>query len=127
VPPPIFSWTGCYLGIEGGGSFGQSQHTSVGAVNPANNGRPITDEFSVNGGLFGGTVGCNYQFSNVVTGIENDFLLDQLQWDHERYSAIQSGGKKFHEGDLARYVARPRWHRMGSLLFLGNWWRGLRK
>jgi outer membrane immunogenic protein len=73
VPPPIFSWTGCYLGIEGGGSFGQSQHVSVGAVNPTNNGRPITDEFNVNGGLFGGTVGCNYQINNVVVGIENDF------------------------------------------------------
>jgi outer membrane immunogenic protein len=78
VVPPIFSWTGCYLGIEGGGSFGQSQHTSVGALNPANNGRPITDEFNLNGGLFGGTVGCNYQISNVVVGIENDFSWTNL-------------------------------------------------
>ena len=78
VVPPIFSWTGCYLGIEGGGSFGQSQHTSVGAVNPANNGRPITNEFNLSGGLFGGTVGCNYQFSNVVAGIENDFSWTNL-------------------------------------------------
>jgi outer membrane immunogenic protein len=70
VPPPIFSWTGCYLGIEGGGSFGQSQHAAVG---PANAGLPINNPFNVDGGLFGGTVGCNYQISNVVAGIENDF------------------------------------------------------
>jgi outer membrane immunogenic protein len=68
-PPPIFSWTGCYLGIEGGGSRGQSQHTAVG---PANAGLPINNSFNVDGGLFGGTVGCNYQISNVVAGIEND-------------------------------------------------------
>jgi outer membrane immunogenic protein len=70
VVPPIFSWTGCYLGIEGGGSWGQSQHTAVG---PANAGLPINNSFNVDGGLFGGTVGCNYQISNVVAGIENDF------------------------------------------------------
>jgi len=73
VVPPIFSWTGCYLGIEGGGSWGSSQHTAVGAPNPANNGRSITGDFNVSGGLFGGTVGCNYQINSVVVGIENDF------------------------------------------------------
>ena len=71
APPstPIFSWTGCYLGIEGGGAWGRSQHTAVG---PANAGLPINNPFDVDGGLFGGTVGCNYQISNVVAGIEND-------------------------------------------------------
>ena len=29
VVAPIYSWTGCYLGIEGGGAWGQSQHTAV--------------------------------------------------------------------------------------------------
>jgi outer membrane immunogenic protein len=73
VAPPIFSWTGCYLGIEGGGTFGRSQHTSASTVAVANAGSPIDQPFDVNGGLFGGTAGCNYQISNVVFGIENDF------------------------------------------------------
>src|ERR1700689_130015 len=67
-PTPIYSWTGCYLGIEGGGSWGRSQHTPVG---PANAGLPFNNSFNVDGGLFGGTVGCNYQISNVVAGIDN--------------------------------------------------------
>ena len=24
-PPPIFSWTGCYIGIQGGGKFGTNR------------------------------------------------------------------------------------------------------
>jgi outer membrane immunogenic protein len=72
VPPPIYSWTGCYVGIEGGGAFGQSRHTSVGAIVPANDGLPMTDNFNVSGGIVGGTTGCNYQISNFVIGVEND-------------------------------------------------------
>jgi hypothetical protein len=36
----------------------------------------------VGGGLFGGTVGCNYQIANVVLGIEDD-----LAWTNGRGSA----------------------------------------
>jgi outer membrane immunogenic protein len=75
---PLYSWTGCYLGIEGGGAWGQSQHTAVNPPNPVNSGLPITGDFDVSGGLFGGTVGCNYQISNVVVGIENDFSWTNL-------------------------------------------------
>ena len=82
VAPPIFSWTGCYLGIEGGGSWGRSQHTAVNPPNPALNGLPIDTPFNVDGGLFGGTVGCNYQTGNVVAGIEND-----ISWTNARGSA----------------------------------------
>jgi outer membrane immunogenic protein len=70
---PIYSWTGCYLGIEGGGAWGQSQHSQDGTVpNPANDGRSITGNFNVSGGLFGGTVGCNYQVGRAVFGVEDD-------------------------------------------------------
>ena len=73
MSPPIYSWTGCYLGIEGGGAWGRSQQIAATAPAPANVGRPITDPFNVSGALFGGTVGCNYQFGSVVFGVENDF------------------------------------------------------
>jgi outer membrane immunogenic protein len=73
APAPLYSWTNCYLGVEGGGSLGQSQHTAVTAPNPTGVGRPITNKFDMNGGIFGGTIGCNYQLSVAVFGIENDF------------------------------------------------------
>lgn len=70
---PLYSWTGCYLGVAGGGSWGQAQPVAVISPNPANVGRPVTNKFDVSGGVFGGTVGCNYQLSAMAFGIENDF------------------------------------------------------
>jgi outer membrane immunogenic protein len=62
---PIYSWTGCYIGAEGGWSGGLSRHdTSLGAA---------TSGYTVAGPLFGGTVGCNYQINQVVLGLEGDF------------------------------------------------------
>jgi len=58
--PPYYNWSGFYLGINGGYGFGNSSWTG-------------TDNFSVNGGLVGGTVGFNYQISQFVLGIEGDF------------------------------------------------------
>jgi len=72
VAPPPFSWTGCYVGVEGGGAWGQSQHVAATAPNPATVGLPITLRFNLAGALAGGTVGCNYQVGNVVLGVEND-------------------------------------------------------
>jgi outer membrane immunogenic protein len=72
APPALVahSWTGCYLGIEGGGNWGRSRHTAAASVNA---GLPIDDTFDLSGASVGGTVGCNYQTtSGWVIGIEND-------------------------------------------------------
>lgn len=57
VPP--FSWTGFYLGVNGGGAFGRSTWDSAGS-------------FDISGGQVGGTVGYNYQAGPAVLGIEGD-------------------------------------------------------
>jgi outer membrane immunogenic protein len=69
---PVYSWTGCYLGIEGGGDWGQSRHVDGNPGTPALFGVPITNSFGTSGGLLGGTAGCNYQFKNIVFSVEND-------------------------------------------------------
>ena len=56
---PLFSWTGFYIGINGGGGFGSSNWD-------------LTGSRTVSGGLVGGTVGYNYQFGQAVAGIEGD-------------------------------------------------------
>ena len=56
---PPYSWTGFYVGINGGGAFGSSSWDSTGSRN-------------ISGGLVGGTVGYNYQFGQVVAGVEGD-------------------------------------------------------
>jgi outer membrane immunogenic protein len=77
-----FSWTGCYVGVEGGGIWGRSKDTDA---DPANKdfGLPINNGFNVSGGLVGGTAGCNYQLSNWVFGVEND-----ISWTDAKGSAF---------------------------------------
>jgi outer membrane immunogenic protein len=56
---PGFSWTGLYVGVNGGGAWGRSYWDSAGA-------------FDLSGGLVGGTLGYNYQIGSAVLGIEGD-------------------------------------------------------
>src|SRR5262245_29248897 len=63
--PVIYTWTGCYIGVQGGWTWGNSRHDS--AIGP------ITDSYNVEGGLAGGTLGCNYQAGLAVFGIEGDY------------------------------------------------------
>jgi len=69
VMPPTaapYSWTGFYLGIEGGGGWADTRHTN--AINGIHSG-----DVSINGGLFGGTYGYNLQLGSWVLGLEGDF------------------------------------------------------
>ena len=54
-----YNWTGFYLGLNGGYGWGRSTWDGV-------------DRFNVSGGLFGVTAGYNYQYNQVVFGIEGD-------------------------------------------------------
>jgi outer membrane immunogenic protein len=59
VVAPAFSWTGFYIGLNGGGGFGRSAWDRTGS-------------FNTSGGLVGGTIGYNYQIGQTVVGIEGD-------------------------------------------------------
>jgi outer membrane immunogenic protein len=79
-PAPVaFNWSGCYIGAEGGGSWGRSEQVAAAG---ANAGSTITGGFDLNGGLAGGTGGCNLQYDNFVFGIEDD-----VSWTNEHGSA----------------------------------------
>lgn len=60
---PVFSWAGLYLGVNGGYGWGNSSWTG------------LSNNFDTSGGLFGGTIGYNWQFGQTVVGLEGD-----LQW-----------------------------------------------
>jgi outer membrane immunogenic protein len=79
APPLSYNWTGCYGGIEGGGNWGESRHISEsGSV-----GLPITNNFDLSGGLFGGAVGCNYQWGAIAFGAEDD-----MSWTNKTGSTL---------------------------------------
>lgn len=69
VVQPAYNWTGCYLGIQGGGLFGHSQSTAQSAPFT---GVMETPDYETSGELAGGTVGCNYQIGAWVWGVEGD-------------------------------------------------------
>ena len=59
VYSPLYSWSGFYLGFNGGGAFGSSSWDSTGG-------------FDVSGGLLGLTAGYNWQAGTFVFGLEGD-------------------------------------------------------
>jgi len=75
VPAPVFTWTGIYVGINGGYEFGTSNWTSptgtliLGVPCTTN---CSTGNFNTNGYLVGATIGANYQWGQFVFGVEGD-------------------------------------------------------
>ncbi|MGP8232422.1 MAG: outer membrane protein [Methylovirgula sp.] len=81
-PPPVFSWTGFYIGVNGGYggnnvSF-DSQEDEGGAILEESN-----EKLTSSGFVAGGTVGYNYQVpaSNFVLGVEGDFDWSNIRGD----------------------------------------------
>jgi outer membrane immunogenic protein len=78
--PAAYGWSGCYVGLQAGASWGRSRHTSVpGSVfepppvfpgpSPGVN---IAGPFDLSGMLGGVEGGCNYQNGGWVIGFELD-------------------------------------------------------
>lgn len=65
APAPVSSWTGFYLGVNGGGEWGRSHWDSAGGAN-------------LSGAMVGGTLGYNYQFGPAVLGVEGDIDWSSL-------------------------------------------------
>ena len=71
-----YNWTGFYLGLNGGYGFGRSEF----------NGTLPSGSFDAGGGLFGGTVGYNWQTGPLVFGLEGD-----IDWSGMRGSGACGG------------------------------------
>jgi outer membrane immunogenic protein len=82
APPPseytqAYNWTGFYLGLNGGGGWGDSHWQGIGRAD-------------LSGGMVGGTAGYNWQFGQAVLGLEGD-----MDWSHlsgTNNSALCPGG-----------------------------------
>jgi outer membrane immunogenic protein len=57
---PVFSWTGCYVGVHAGGGWQGSSYSSRSILSGV-------------GALGGGQVGCNLQVRQFVIGVEGEF------------------------------------------------------
>ncbi|KQV28083.1 hypothetical protein ASC97_06970 [Rhizobium sp. Root1203] len=59
---PVFTWVGPYFGIDGGAGWLNGDFSAGGSS--------VSEDF--NGGLFGAFVGYNWQFDNIVLGVEGN-------------------------------------------------------
>lgn len=76
---PAFTWSGPYLGVDGGAS-------SLNGDFASGTGATASEDF--NGGLVGGFLGYNFQFDNVVLGVEGNL---EYNWNDKGFSAANVG------------------------------------
>jgi outer membrane immunogenic protein len=83
MAPPAYSWTGWYMGLNAGGDWGKSNTSTtvapgtlsyppfqVNVINAVVGAPPSTNTSGFTGGVLGGY---NYQFGNLLAGVEIDF------------------------------------------------------
>ena len=80
---PMFSWTGCYIGGSIGGGYAWTENTN--AVNTTAFGDFGPGQGYANhasGFAGGGQLGCNYQVSRFVIGVEGSYLWANIKRDY---------------------------------------------
>jgi outer membrane immunogenic protein len=103
--PPTFTWTGFYVGANGGYGVGDLTNSRFGAPS---------------GGLVGGTAGYNYQIGQFVAGVEGD--LDWADMTKSGTNAI--GAYKSDVSTLATARARAGFAVDRALLFVTGGYAG---
>src|SRR5262245_3002743 len=83
APPiiaPVWSWTGFYIGLNAGYSWGRSaRDATFGSTLGLGFGTASGSRNNVNGFIGGGQVGYNWQVNNWVLGLEGD-----IQWSAQK-------------------------------------------
>jgi outer membrane immunogenic protein len=99
--PPVrvipATWTGCYIGVNIGGGWGQ--HTGDrGIINSGNStlnagiGVPAELDIGPSGVIGGGQVGCNYQTGQFVFGVETDIQGSGIRGNASIFFPSPNGG-----------------------------------
>jgi outer membrane immunogenic protein len=96
LPPPVYSWTGCYIGVNVGWIGNASGDVFTHPGPPSSFGgqdfNPSPNSHTYDGGsdfIGGGQVGCNYQINQFVLGVEADISGTGFDWtETASYPAI---------------------------------------
>src|SRR5665647_3872838 len=71
--PLLYNWTGFYVGLYGGGGWGQHDRSTTAGFN---------NSYNSSGGLIGAMAGYNWQFNNpLVVGLEGDIAWANIKGD----------------------------------------------
>jgi|SRR5579862_3467177 len=90
--PPLFTWTGFYLGANGAFGFGRF----------SNGGNSFFG--NADGGLFGVTAGYNYQSGPFVAGVEGDINFGSVSGNSSPFGGVSANGNVTSEGSLRARV-----------------------
>jgi outer membrane immunogenic protein len=87
--PYTYNWTGIYLGGEAGGAWATSQATDItgGPSFPAGTVDNPINYSGILGGVYGGA---NYQFNQIVVGIDGDYAWTSLQGTGSDISTVNA-------------------------------------
>ncbi len=103
---PVFTWNGFYVGLQGGGAWGNGDFSGIGSS-------------SMNGGLITGFGGYNWQLdNNIVLGVEGDASYN---WNKETV-----GGDEFKFDTTGSVRARVGYALDHALLYGAAGWTGAR-
>jgi outer membrane immunogenic protein len=89
TPPPVYNWGGFYVGVNGGGAWGNQD--PLGAITN----KFDSASFSTSGGVFGGTVGAQMQQGHVVLGVEGDLDWAGINGSKTFSPTIAGGAQPF--------------------------------
>jgi outer membrane immunogenic protein len=78
-PPPVFSWSGCYLGVHVGAGWQSSSFTG------GTTGISVAPASGV-GAIGGAQAGCNLQYRQFVIGVEGEFWGSSLS---DRFAVVE--------------------------------------
>jgi outer membrane immunogenic protein len=98
APPPAWSWTGFYLGLQGGAGWGTSQknetgfESTTGVITTTTTPFAFQSSYGLNGLHGGGTAGFNWQTGPVVWGIEGDISAADISGSGDCTAVFGFGG-----------------------------------
>jgi outer membrane immunogenic protein len=123
APTPAFSWTGWYVGVNAGASFGRAKTDFNGAPGFSTNatlateappGFVGTDTADPSGFIGGGQIGYNWQWSPIIVlGIEADFQgaleKDSITLSSNFTAPASNGGTPLFGSNVVDYSAKIEW------------------
>jgi outer membrane immunogenic protein len=81
VAAPLYNWTGCYVGGNAGGGWGRIDTTRF-SIDGVGQDFALFGREHDNGFIGGGQVGCDFQTTNLVMGIQGTFDFGSVKGSH---------------------------------------------